>query len=61
MYIVRFYRTDKKPNEEYYYTRKADAMYHIELFSFDDSNLYRSIELLEINAKNEKKITTVRM
>ena len=32
MYVVRMFRKDNNPNEEYYYTRKRDASYHMDLF-----------------------------
>lgn len=50
MYLVRFIRKDKQPNEEYYYNALKDAQYHLSLFLDDDSDLYDRIELVD----NEK-------
>lgn len=49
MFIVKFVRADGKPTEEYYYHLREDAQHHVELFACDDSGLYTSIELEEIN------------
>lgn len=43
MYIVRFFRADGQPDEEYYYQRKEDANIHFDLFKVDDSGLYSKI------------------
>ena len=50
-YIVRFIRVDGRPNEEYYYMRKEDAIYHYRLFLDDDSGLYSKIVLLHPNGE----------
>lgn len=50
MYLVRFIRKDRQPNEEYYYNALKDAEYHFSLFADDDSGLYKRIELID----NEK-------
>jgi hypothetical protein len=47
MFIVRFIRSDNKPNEEYYYYSEDEARKHIELFKDDDSELYEKIVLLK--------------
>lgn len=44
-YVVRFVRKDGKPDEEYFYHTKADALYHFNLFLNDDSGLYRMIAI----------------
>ena len=51
MFVVCFERNDKKPNEEYYYRKKADAQYHIDLFKDDNSKLYKKISLFQIEEK----------
>ena len=43
LYVVRFVRSDCKPDEEYYYQSEKDAMYHFNLFIDDSSNLYDCI------------------
>ncbi len=45
MYLVRFIRKDRQPNEEYFYNSLKDAEYHLSLFLDDDSDLYDRIEL----------------
>lgn len=45
MYITRFVRCDRKPNEEYYYPTIEEARYHLEQFRDDDSELYERIEI----------------
>jgi len=45
MYIVRFFRADGQPDEEYYYQRKEDANIHFDLFKVDDSGLYSKIAI----------------
>ena len=45
MYCVRFIRNDEQANEEFYYHKKEDALYHYRLFQSDDSNLYKTIEV----------------
>ena len=47
MYILQFVRMDGKPNEEYYYHKESDAMYHLALFEGDDSGLYKSISVVD--------------
>lgn len=51
MYIVRFIRRDKQPAELYYYLRKEDALYHLNMFQDDDSELYTRIDVIEDNEK----------
>ncbi len=59
MYIVRFIRNDEKPNEDYYYISRENAQNHFDLYSQDESKLYRRImiivikgeEIVEINDK----------
>lgn len=51
MYIVRFIRRDKQPAELYYYPRKEDALYHLNMFQDDDSELYTRIDVVEDNEK----------
>ena len=51
MYIVRFIRQDKQPAELYYYPRKEDALYHLNMFHDDDSELYTRIDVIEDNEK----------
>ena len=48
MYIVRFTRMDRQPNEEYIYLREEDAMYHFSLFNSDDSCLYSCVEIVRV-------------
>lgn len=45
MYIVRFVRTDGKPNEVYYYQCYKDAKYHYELFVDEDVGIYSMLIL----------------
>lgn len=49
MYIVRFIRKDRKPNEEYYYLEEEDSRYHFLLFTDDNSGLYNEIQLISSN------------
>lgn len=46
-FIVKFIRSDLKPNEDYFYNDKAAAEYHLNLFRDDDSGLYSKIELID--------------
>lgn len=46
-FVLRFVRTDNKPNEDYYYATKEEAEEHYSLFQDDDSGLYSSIEIIE--------------
>lgn len=48
MFVVVFHRKDFQPNEEYYYLKLEDAEYHASLFECDTSNLYDSIEILDM-------------
>lgn len=43
MFLVKFYRKDGKPDEEYFYHSAEEALQHLSLFVGDDSNLYNSI------------------
>lgn len=52
MYIVRFVRKDRQPDEEYYYRSLKDAEYHLSLFEDDDSGLYDRIELIDTEKIN---------
>ena len=47
MWIVRFVRKDKKPDEEYFYHTQSEAEYHRSLFDNDDSGLYEKIEVVD--------------
>ena len=47
-YIVKFIRKDGKPDEEYYYMKIEDALYHYHLFENDTSNMYKDILLVTI-------------
>lgn len=47
LYIVSFIRQGNLPNEDYYYRRKEDALYHFNLFKQDNSGLYQRILLVE--------------
>ena len=58
MYLVRFYRADGKPDEEYYYVRESDAKYHFALFDNDTSNLYRKISMEHFDTHG---LTTLRI
>lgn len=55
LFIVSFIRQDNKPNEDYYYFSKEQAIEHFNLFKDDDSNLYNRIEL----KKNETVVETI--
>lgn len=46
MYITRFVRRDRRPDEEYYYPTIEEARYHLEQFRDDDSELYEHIEIV---------------
>ena len=52
MYVVRFVRTDGRPDEEYYYHILNDAVFHFNLFENDDSGIFSMIELLEVAQKS---------
>lgn len=53
MYITRFIRRDRRPNEEYYYPTIEEARYHLEQFRDDDSELYECIEIVSDNEPEE--------
>ena len=57
MYIVRFVRRDRKPNEEYYYHSLEAAKNHINLFYDDDSGLYKTISLLAVDGTTIETIS----
>lgn len=44
-YIVRFVLLENKPNEEYFYSAFEEAKIHFEMFSADNSKLYKRIEV----------------
>ena len=46
MFIIRFFRNDNQPIEEYYYKNIDDAKYHLSLFREDDSGLYEKIDII---------------
>ena len=48
MYLIKFVRNDGQANELYYYSKRADALYHISLFHNDNSNLYKKIEIIKV-------------
>ena len=58
MYITRFVRRDRRPNEEYYYPTIEEARYHLEQFKDDDSELYERIEIVS-DDEPEKAIETL--
>lgn len=58
-YVVRFTRVDQQPPEEYQYASCADADYHFNLFTKDDSGLYTKIELLAVDGHNEEVLKTI--
>lgn len=47
MYITRFVRKDRGPNEDYAYHSLKQAQEHLYKFMDDDSNLYRNISIYE--------------
>lgn len=49
IYIVRFTRRDRKPDEEYFYRVYEEACWHLDFFRDDDSGLYEKIEILNAN------------
>ena len=53
-YITRFIRKDGQPNEEYYWNKESDAVKQLELFIDDDSDLYRTIEVVDENDNTVK-------
>jgi hypothetical protein len=61
-YIVRFhyheplFRGDTELIEEFEYRNPLDAVNHFELFRNDDSDLYKRIELVEVNGYTERLI-----
>ena len=57
MYIVRFVRWDRQPNEEYCYHNLCDALVHMSLFKDDDSGLYAFIEVAEFRDGQEVIVT----
>ena len=58
MYITRFVRRDRRPNEEYYHPTIEDARNHLEQFRGDDSELYERIEIVS-DDEPEKAIETL--
>lgn len=60
MYLVRFVRRDRQPDEEYFYNNRQDADHHLNLFRDDDSDLYCRIELLRVAGPLETVIETIR-
>ena len=58
MYIVRFIRVDGQPNEDYFYNEPFGAIHHLKLFAKDDSNLYRSIQLIFVESSEKEVVVT---
>ena len=48
IFIVRFVRRDRKPNENYCYNTLEEATQHFNLFKDDDSNLYKEICIMRV-------------
>lgn len=59
MYLLKFVRRDRQPNEEYFYNNQQDAEYHMNLFRDDDSELYCRIELLRVEGYLENVIEDI--
>lgn len=55
-YIVRFIRSNTTVVDDYYYASYQDAIEHMRKFSHDDSELYKSIQLIVIE-DNEIVVT----
>lgn len=53
MYVVKFIRNDGNPPEEYYYRDIEDAIFHFSLFENDDSGLYSSIAVVELEQEDK--------
>ena len=53
MYLVRFERKDRQPDEEYLYHTLCDALAHFMLFRDDDSGLYSQISVTETCRSHE--------
>lgn len=58
MYITRFVRRDRRPDEEYYCPTIEEARYHLEQFRDDDSELYERIEIVS-DDEPEKAVETL--
>ena len=61
MYIVRFLRSDGQENEEYFYYKEEDALFHFSLFEEDDSRLYSCIEFMHIYKDKEVHIAKMNL
>jgi len=59
-YLVRFVRSDGKPDEVYDYAQKSDAEHHFRLFRDDDSGLYDRIELIIVAGRLRSVADTIR-
>ena len=59
MFVVRFIRKDGMPNEEFYYQKIEDALYHFSLFEKDDSQLYSLVDVVHIVQRQEQQIAKV--
>lgn len=58
MYVVRFVRKDRRPDEEYFYLDEKDAQYHFQCFENDDSELYIRVEIeKQQNGNNHREIS----
>ncbi len=47
MYILRCVRRDGKPDEDYPYSELTDALWHIQQFQDDDSDIYEKILVID--------------
>ena len=57
MFITKFIKSDEKPDENYYYHSKKEAVDHLKLFFNDDSKLYEKIQV--INDETDEIIMTL--
>ena len=59
IYCVRFVRTDKQPDEMYFYNAKDEAVIHFDMFADDCSGLYQRIGVLKYDAQEEPELVKV--
>lgn len=47
IYVLRLWRSDEWPNEEYYYLNFEEALEHFKVYQHDSNDTYFAIELIE--------------
>lgn len=47
IYVLRFWRSDEQPNEEYLYLNIEEALEYYKAYQYDSNDTYFAIELIE--------------